>query len=167
MDPAPRSTDALSRALTAGDAVLTQAAATLRGMGAGASVTIAAAGVRRTFRIGAVVDDKVGRGRELIIPLRMANGLGLTAPRALVTSVEGEDSRAALDAIKEMTAGVLARIQTGDQNVPDPTEGPILSFAEVKQIFGEFVFKPRSGLFVAVDKAWYDANIVDTTVPLL
>lgn len=167
MDPPPGAGDALARALTAGDAVLTQTAASLRSMSEGASVTISGGDARRTFRIGAVVDDKTGRGRELIIPLRMADGLGLTAPRAIVTSVEGEHATMAVDAIKQMTAGVLARIHTGDQNVPDPSEGPILSFPEVKRIFGEFVFKPRIGLFVAVDKAWFDANIVDVNVPLL
>ncbi len=167
MDAASEATDPLSRTLASGEAALSEKAAALRGMREGSSLTIESAGVRRTFQIGAVVDEEAARARELIVPLGSAGDLGLTAPRALVTSVEGDYADAALDSIKVMTQGVLARIHTGDQTVPDPTEGPILSFAEIKETFGEFVFKPRSGLFVAVDKAWIDANIVETRIPLL
>jgi hypothetical protein len=167
MDVTSKATDPLARALASGKAALSQKAAALRGMEEGSSLRIESAGVRRTFQIGAVVDEEAARGRELIVPLGAAGDLGLTAPRALVTSVEGEHAERALDSIKDMTQGVLARIHTGDQSVPDPNEGPILSFAEIKETFGEFVFKPTRGLFVAVDKAWIDANIVETRIPLL
>ncbi len=167
MDPPTKGTDALSVALAAGKAALSEKAAAIRGMKAGSKIRIEAAGVRRTFPIGAVVGEDAARGRELIIPLAHAAGLGLTAPRALVTSVEGDHAEQALTSMKAMTEGVLARIHTGDQMVPDPMEGPILSFAEIKETFGEFTFKPRTGLFVAIDKAWVDANIVETDIPLL
>jgi hypothetical protein len=137
-------------------------------MQVGSALAVEGSNVRRTFSIGAIVSEDAARGRELIVPLASAGDLGLTAPRALVTSVEGDHADAALTSMKEMTQGVLTRIHTGDQVVPDPTEGPILSFAEIKEIFGEFVFKPRNkGLFVAVDRAWMDANIVETRIPLL
>ena len=169
MDPPSKATDALSTALAAGKAALSEKAAALRGMRAGSTIRIEAAGVRRTFPVGAIVDESAARGRELIVPLAAAGDLGLTAPRALVTSVEGDHAEAALTSMKAITQGVLARIHTGDQQVPDPNEGPILSFAEIKETFGEFVFKPRPGhgLFVAVDTAWIDANIVETDIPLL
>ncbi|MFY9587167.1 MAG: M15 family metallopeptidase, partial [Actinomycetota bacterium] len=168
MDPAAKATDALSAALAAGKAALSEKAAAIRGMEAGSALTIEAAGKRRTFQIGAIVGEDDARGRELIVPLASAADLGLTAPRALVTSVEGDLADAALSSMKAITQGVLARIHTGDQVVPDPTEGPILSFAEIKEIFGEFIFKPRNkGLFVSVDRPWIDANIVETDIPLL
>jgi len=69
MEPSPGAEDVATRALRAGDAVLSETAATLRGMSAGSTVTIGAGKVRRTFRIGAVVSDTESRGRELVIPL--------------------------------------------------------------------------------------------------
>jgi D-alanyl-D-alanine carboxypeptidase-like protein len=167
MDPPPESRDAVARTLAAGDAVLSDKTAAMRGLRVGSSLTIENAGMRKTFRVGVIADEKATRGREVIVPIGSAGDLGLTAPRALVASVDGAHSRTAVLAIEQMTAGVLARLHTGDEEFADPSEGPILSFGEVKEIFGEFTFKPRSGLFVSIDKAWKEANIVQTRLPLL
>src|SRR5688572_17813934 len=68
MDPSPEDGDVVSAALAAGEAVLSESAAGLRGMKPGATVTVAADGVRRTFRVGAVVPDDDARDREILIP---------------------------------------------------------------------------------------------------
>ena len=169
-DPPAGATDEMSSALAAGDAVLTQTSASLRKMGVGGTVTIAGAGAtgtRITFRIGADVSDKAGLGRELIVPLRLAGGLALTAPRELQIQVAGDKLDAAVAAMKETTQGMIVRIHVGQDPAIDPNESPILSFAEVKKIFGEFTYKPRHGRFVAMEKAWVDKYIVETNVPLL
>lgn len=167
MDPPSAANDPLSAALTAGKAVMSEKAAALRGIQAGSGVRIEANGIRRSFRIGAVVSEAMARQRELIVPLTAAGDLGLTAPRALVTSVEGEHAETALTQMRALTDGILARIHAGENVVPDPSEGPILSFAEIKEIFGEFTFKPRTGLFVTVHPRWVDENIVEVDLPLL
>ena len=166
MDPPPG--DPVTPALTVGSAVLSQTAATLRGLVTGDSLTIEAGRTRRSFRIGAVVPDDDAHGRELIIPLRSASGLGLTATRGLIASLEGDHAPAALREVDALTTGVRVRVRTGEDPEEDPTEGPILAFADVKRIFGEFTYTPRSsGLFVTIDKSWEDANIVKVRVPLL
>jgi hypothetical protein len=167
MDPNPDKGDVVSAALLAGDAVLSETAAAMRGMAPGASLTIAADGVRRTFRVGAVVSDDDARNREVLIPFGRSSGLGLTAPRSIVTSVVAEQAGGAVQAMHTLTKGVRARIRAADDVEGDVSEGQILSFVEVKKIFGEWTYRPTSSRFVIPDKAWEDANIVEERVPLL
>lgn len=167
MDPNPDKGDVVSAALLAGNAVLSETAAAMRGMAAGASLTIAADGIRRTFRVGAVVSDEEARNREVLIPFARSSGLGLTAPRTIVTSVVAEQAGGAVQAMHTLTKGVRARIRAADDVEGDVSEGQILSFAEVKKIFGEWTYRPTSSRFVIPDKAWEDANIVEERVPLL
>jgi D-alanyl-D-alanine carboxypeptidase-like protein len=168
-DPQAGATDPLSRALAAGEAVLTETSAALRGMGVGGTMTIQAAGkpAQRTFRIGAIVSDGVGRGREMIVPLRLSSGLGFTAPRALLAAVAQDRLPVARDALNAVTAGLRTRIHIGEDPVIDPDEGPVLPFVEVKKIFGEFTYKRRSGRWITIQRSWVDANIVQASVPLM
>ncbi len=167
MDPTPEGGDAVSAALTAGDAVMSSTAAAMRGMKAGGTITIAADGTRRTFRIGAVVPDATGRGREVLIPRALSKGLGLTATRAIVSSVKAEHVSAAVASIKELTAGVRAHMRAESAEQNEPAESQILSFMEIKRIFGEFTYRPTDGRYVVIDKRWEDANIVQVRIPLL
>lgn len=167
MDPNPDKGDVVSAALLAGDAVLSETAAAMRGMSPGATLTIAADGTRRTFRVGAVVPDDDARYREVLIPFANSSGLGLTAPRAIATSVVADQAGGAVQAMYALTKGVRARIRAADDVEGDVSEGQILSFAEVKRIFGEWTYRPTNSRFVIPDKAWEDANIVEETVPLL
>ena len=160
-------TDTLSKTMASGKAAIGVVAASLRHIGAGGKLTIANGTARRTYTIGAVVPDGTMHGRELIVPAASTEGLGFTGTRAIIIWVDGGHSQQAADAIKAAAHGYLTRVTVGENAPPDPSLGPTLSFADVKRIFGEFVFKPRQGLYVAVDKAWMDANIVKTRVPLL
>jgi hypothetical protein len=117
--------------------------------------------------VGAVVSDAAGRGRELIVPLRLATGLGLTAPRALLTAVAGDRVDPTVAALRQATAGLRTRIHVGEDPAIDPSESPTLSFAEIKKVFGEFQYTPRHGRFVAMDRAWIEKYVVETDVPLL
>jgi D-alanyl-D-alanine carboxypeptidase-like protein len=168
-DPPPGATDAMSVALNAGEGVLTETSATLRRMREGGTVTIqgAGTGVRRTFRIGAIVSDAAGRGRELIIPMRRSAGLGFTAPRALLVAVGEDRLDAAVAAMKSATTGLRTRIHVGANPVINPDESPVLAFVELKTTFGEFTYKPRRGRLVTIDRAWVNKNIVQTNVPLM
>jgi D-alanyl-D-alanine carboxypeptidase-like protein len=84
-----------------------------------------------------------------------------------VTSVVAEQAGGAVQAMHTLTKGVRARIRAADDVEGDVSEGQILSFAEVKKIFGEWTYRPTSSRFVIPDKAWEDANIVEERVPLL
>lgn len=167
MDPSPENGDVVSAALAAGDAIMSRTAADLRGMSAGGTIKVASGKVRRTFRIGAVVDDDDARGREVLIPFAASKGLGLTAPRAIVTSVVAERAGDAVQAMHALTEGVRVRIRAAGDAPGDVSQGQILSFAEIKRIFGEFTYRPTSSRFVVPDRAWEDANIVKEVVPLL
>jgi hypothetical protein len=168
LEPSPDTDEPISKALAAGEAAVTQTAATLRGIAPGATVTLVAGATRRAFRVGAVVDDVEGRNREILIPLAQAGGLGLTAPRTLITSVRPEAVGDAVRAMHDLTADVRARVRAlGSEGAEDQTEGAILGFAEVKTIFGEFTYRPASGTMVTIDPAWVSANIVKVRVPLL
>ena len=167
MDPTPEKDDAASAALAAGNAVMSQTAADLRGMQVGGTITIAAEGTKRSFRVGAVVPDEEARGREVLIPYAQSKGLGLTAPRAIASSVTAEHIAAAIQTMETLTAGVRARIRAADQDTDELGQSQILSFVEIKRIFGEFTYRPTSSRFVIPDNAWEDANIVEVRVPLL
>ena len=167
MAPGAGTTDVLSQTIASGKAALTHTSAALRHMGVGGTLTVASGAVRRAFTVGAVVPDDVGRGKELIVPASGAKGLGLTGTRSIITWIAADGSTETIDAIRRATGGVLARVHVGLDTPPDPAEGPTLSFADVKRIFGEFTFKPRNGLYVAVDRSWMDAFIVKTRVPVL
>lgn len=167
MDPAPDDGDVVAAALAAGDAVLGETAASLRGMDAGTTITIRAEGTRRKFRVGAVVSDEDARGREMLIPFSRSSGLGLTAPRALVSSVVADRVGAAVETMRDLTKNVRARIRADGVDEVDQDQNQLLSFGEIKAIFGEFTYRPTTGLFVDPDQRWEDTNIVKTTVPLL
>lgn len=168
LEPSPDTDDPLSPALRAGEAVVTRTAAALRGISPGATVTLLAGKTRRAFRVGAVVEDVDGRNREIVIPLAAAGGLGLTAPRALITSISPDAVGSALRAMHALTANVRARIRAlGSEGTEDQLEGRILSFAEVKSIFGEFTYRPAAGTMITIDPTWVSANIVKVRVPLL
>jgi hypothetical protein len=169
MDPSPEKADVVSSALAAGDAVMSETAAAMRGIAAGATVTIAAESVRRTFRVGAIVSDEEARGREVLIPQGRAKGLGLTATRSIVTSVEAESVTEAVRAMEDLTKGVRARIRAaGDpDDDPDDDQSQLLPFVEVKRLFGEFTYRPTTGNFIDPDPTWEDTYIVERRVPLL
>jgi hypothetical protein len=166
MEPSPGTRDAATLALNAGNGVLSESEADLRGMTVGSTMTIGAGTVRRTFSVGAIVPDLEGRGRELIIPFNASSGLGLTAPRALISSVEANRVEEAVAQMKALTEGVRARIRTAGQDVGDFTQ-QVLPFGDVKRIFGEFSYRPTAGRFIVPDPVWESANIVQERVPLL
>ena len=168
MDPSPDEGDVVAAALAAGDAVLSETAGRIRGMGAGSTITLGADKVRRSFRVGAVVPDEDARGREVLIPFKSSSGLGLTRPRALISSVIADRVGAAVAAMQSLTEGVRARIRTdGQDDELETGQSQILDFVEIKAIFGEFTYRPTSGLFVDPDQRWEDANIIEVRVPLL
>jgi hypothetical protein len=136
-------------------------------MSAGSTITIRAEGTRRKFRVGAVVSDEDARGREMLIPFSRSTGLGLTAPRALVSSVVADHVGAAVETMRDLTKNVRARIRADGVDDVDTDQSQILSFGQIKAIFGEFTYRPTSGLFVDPDSTWEDTNIIKTTVPLL
>ena len=162
-----RASDVLSATLSTGKAIISVEAAAIRHIGVGGRLTVTNGSIHRTFAIGAVVPDHATHGRELLVPAGSASGLGFTGTRAIIVWVKAAQSRQTATAIMHAAHGYLARVTVGENAPPDPSLGPTLSFVELKRIFGEFVFKPRQGLYVAVDKTWMDANIVKTRVPLL
>jgi hypothetical protein len=167
LEPSPEPDDEVSRTLRAGEAVVSATAAALRGIAPGTRLTIAAGRARRTFRVGAVVPDERSRMREILIPLALADGLGLTAPRAILASIQPGRVAEALRRLEGLTAGLPVRIRPLEGGEPDPDEARLLPFAEVKRIFGELTYRPGRGLTIRPHPSWVEANIVQVRIPLL
>ncbi|MGH2831046.1 MAG: M15 family metallopeptidase, partial [Actinomycetota bacterium] len=144
-------------------------AAEFRGLGVGDSLDLAGAGRRTRLRIGAIVPDGRLTGNEVILSDATGRPLGVTETQALIMAVRA-DAAAAAEARMTRAVGTFpARIRStapGPARPARPTGG-VLSLLEVKQTFGEFWYRPRSGIRIEVDPAWVAANIVYARIPVL
>lgn len=168
LDPRPlRASDVLpelTEALGRGEAALTMTSARLRGMSPGDRLTLAGRGMRRTYRVGAIVPESDLLSAEVFVPLADALALGANPRRALALAVDTRRYFEVYDRIEDAIAGLPAGIRSVEGNENETT---VLPLAEVKRIFGEFWFAPTPGRAIRIDPAWVTANIVERDLPLL
>ena len=150
--------DAVATALNAGQLVIGETSAALRGARAGDLVDLVdAGGGVRTFVIGLVAPDPEVGGAELVLRTEDAALLGVQSNTRMI--VWGFDSRSAIDAA--LRAHGLERfhiriVRSWDAPSPDSTIG----LARTKALLGEFAFRRLSPSgAISLDPSWVDAHI--------
>jgi hypothetical protein len=148
----------ISAVLGAGQIVMGETTANLRGARTGDVVDVLAADASvRSYVIGLVAPDaKVGA--ELLVTPAIADDLGATVVTRVL--MFGGFNRAALDAAiaaRGWVDGLGIRINRS-WNPPNPDS--VLSSARTKLLLGEFDYRVISDGSLALDADWYAANIV-------
>ena len=149
--------------LGAGEAVLSQTGAAIRGLGPGASLTLGGGQVR----VVAVVADELIGGAEAAVDLATGAGIGVTSERYAL--FRHNDARAALEdrvraalpadrPVRFRAEGEASFLRHGDAVLPP---------AHIKEVFGEFSYRPTAGPEIVLDPAWVAENMVRRTVPVL
>ncbi len=157
----PRVPRATVSRLRPGEAVLSQTAALVRGVDAGAVLGFAG-GVR--VRVAGIVEDGALNGAEMLVG-RPFRGMHLRAGLLLVR-VSGAGVQTLLH---DEFSGDPDYGQAIWRGHPYGTErAPIVQPGELKQRFGEFAVKlPFGRDWVRLDPAWVRRNIVRARVPIL
>lgn len=165
-EPLPVEADALSTALAGGGAVLSKAAAAVRGLPPGATITLRSGTKRVTLAVAAVMEDPRLDVAEAAVPLAAGRALGLDGTHDVVAGVEGHRVPAFVTAARDLASPTPARVGSYE-DVRTPEPGRILSLAEIKRAFGEFTFSPQGPFWVSPDPAWVERNIREARVPVL
>jgi D-alanyl-D-alanine carboxypeptidase len=158
--------DEVTKALRHGEGVLGESSAKLRRVDVGGTLDLATGSVK----VGAVVPDDVAGWSELLVSQRTGRSLGIVDDRYLLSMPGGAMT-------EPRFAAILGHLLPGDdvRTVP-PGGSEYMRIASgvnppvvMKQVFGEFAAYPRSSdpAFLNMSPAWYDAQIVTKTVPLL
>jgi hypothetical protein len=155
-------------ALRDGRGVLGTASAELRRLDVGGTIALG----KERVEIGAVVPDDAVGWSELLVSRETGERLGIERERYLLgLPRSGSLSEAAF------TKRVAALLPADTRlRVDAPGATPYVRVASgvrppvfMKQVFGEFAATPRADdpVYLTVDPAWVEANIVTRTVPLL
>jgi len=153
------------RTLNARRAVLGEHSARLRRLGPGGTLTFRTGSVR----VGAVVPDDAVGWAEVLVNRGVGHRLGITHERYLLAQPRRDLARPAwkrmlLPFVGEDPLRVDVAGGTRFVRVASGVNPPIL----VKQAFGEFAATPQADpVYLTIDPAWVDRNIVTTDVPLL
>ena len=147
----------VSAAVSPTSLVMSRRTADLRGAEAGDVVTLRSAfGAEVDFSIGAVIDDEVTGGTELLITPEGADRLSLSRKSSVV--MWGFDSRAAIDQALADNDLVSTRIRirrSWDPFDPDST----LGMGQTKELLGEFAYRVNGNGSVTQEAAWQAANL--------
>jgi hypothetical protein len=165
--------------LEPGQALLTASSAEVRGLDIGGRLDLD--GVVDLVVVGVVPDDAAGRTeimvhREHAEPLGMRPGRSLTVRHEVSSGAPTGELIAAIEVlapdpddvrITDVAAEAIER-EEADREA-SPARAPlVLGLPELKATFGEFAYRPRSGVReIDIDPAFVDANMVTRRVPLL
>ena len=154
------------QALEPDELVLSESSAALRRLDTGATMTF---NDSATFRVGAVLADEVVGAVEAVFvgPEAFALAGGGSGRRVALVDYQGtgeELERILLQA--NGGEGVRVFGGRGGEDLSD-RDRAVLAQIRVKEIFGEFAFRPGSGGTVQIDPDWVEANIVTVDFPLL
>jgi len=147
----------VSAALSAQSLVMSSGTASLRGAQAGDTVTLrSSSGADVDFLIGAVIDDEITGGTELLVSREAAARLDLTRESGAV--LWGFESRDVLDAALEAEGLISTRVRirrSWDPFDPDNT----LGMGSTKALLGEFGYRVNSNGSVTQESAWQSSNL--------
>lgn len=163
LDRSPRYAE-VARALRAGQAVLSEDAAALRGMEAGDALTLAGRGRTARLHVGLVADAHHELSSEILVPAAVGRRLGLRARRALVVTLRNDELLDALPAVARRLREMPFRVRSLTDPAPEG-DLQLLSMGEIKRLFGEFTFVEAAGRWVTVHPSWVRANIAEADVP--
>jgi hypothetical protein len=159
--------DTLVAALRDGDAVLGASSAALRRIDVGGTLSFGG----DEIRVGAIVPDDAVGWSEMLVSRSVGSGLGISHDRYLLATTA--NTSLTEDAFRERVAELLS--DGTPIRVDAPGSTPYVRVASgvrpavvMKQVFGEFSATVRSdGVYLDLDPAWVDRNIVTRSVPLL
>ena len=148
--------------LAADEALVGATSANLRGLSAGATMTLAGG---RTLRVAGVVDDHVVGAAELVVPAASASATGIDTERYVLATYDGDraDAETRIRALTDV--GLRVR---GPGETPWLRHGDaVLPQSLLKEVFGEFAARPTGDGRLAIDPTWESANLVVEELPLL
>jgi hypothetical protein len=158
--------DEVTSALRSGKAVLGTSSARLRHLGVGGSMTFGT----RTVTVGAVVPDPVVGWSEMLVSRSVGRAIGIVDDRYLLALPSGQTTLPRFASIMHriIPGTAIRMVPPGGSTYMRIASGvnpPIV----MKEEFGEFSAYPQSAdpAYLNVDPAWYDANIVTRSVPIL
>ena len=138
--------------------------ARLRRIGAGGVIRLADGA---TFTVAGVVDDVLIGAAEGAVSAEGAAAAGVTTERYLLARYAGPRDLVETAIREQLPPGTPARIRS-------PGETPVLRHGDavlpqvtVKELFGEFAYRPGADREFTQDPDWIDANITAFEVPLL
>jgi hypothetical protein len=155
----------LVAALRAGQAVLGEHSAELRGLGPGGKLTFRTGSIR----VGAVVPDDAVGWAEVLVNRAVGRRLGISHERYLLAQPRRDLTRRAWARILLPFVGddpLRVDVPGGTRyvRVASGVNPPVI----VKEVFGEFAATPQADpAFLTIQPSWVKRNIVTTTVPLL
>lgn len=142
--------------------VMSRRTADLRGAQQGDVVDlVASSGAVVSFTIGAVVDDAVTGGTELLLSTAAGDRLEVNRQSRIV--LWGFDSRAAIDAqlaAHNLVSTSIRIRRSWDAPDPDST----LGMARTKELLGEFAYSVNSSGSVSIDSTWRAQNITSGSI---
>jgi hypothetical protein len=144
----------VASALASGNVVIGSTSAGLRGAQAGDLLDLVAFdGSTVTFTVGAVVDDAVVGGTEILMTPDQASVIGIRLTTRIV--MWGFESREAIDA-QLAAAGLAARTDVQiRRSWAAPSPDGTLGLAQTKRLLGEFAYRVNSnGIDISVWPDW-------------
>lgn len=148
--------------LRPGQALLGATSARVRGLGAGAVVTLSG----RELAVAGVVDDGLVGAAEVVVRAEDGPALGAGDVRYALAGTAGDP--AALQARLDAALAGRDRVRTRALGrSPWAPWREVLPQAVVKERFGEFALRTEEGRDIEMEPAWVEANLVAASVPIL
>ncbi|HEX6401167.1 MAG TPA: M15 family metallopeptidase [Actinomycetota bacterium] len=153
------------RALAAGEAVLGERSARLRRLGPGGRLRFQTGSVR----VGAVVPDDAVGWSEVLVERAVGRRLGITHERFLLAQPTRDLSERAFARLLDPFIGEdPLRVDAPDTTPYVRVASGVQPAIVLKEAFGEFAATPQADpVYLTIQPAWVDRNIVTTDVPLL
>ena len=151
------------RALAPNEVLLGATSAKVRRIGKGGILELAGG---PALTVAGVVDDELVGAAEVAMTTAGAQAVGVTAERAVL--IEYDAGRAELErAVRAAAPGLPLRFRgPGETTYLRPGDA-VLPQARVKELFGEFAYRPGAGREFTQDPAWTAEHLAIADVPLL
>lgn len=166
-DPAPLAFDPsllrVAAALRAGEAAVSAITAQRRGIHKNDRLYLGDG--TTSVRVTEVISDEALFAHELVVPIALAEPLGLERSPAVIVAARPAAVPGATKALMEAAGQVKARIRALG-GYPE-TNGTVMKMAEVHRIFGRFQYVRSTGDSIVPDPAWVQAAIMDWNVPII
>ncbi|MFC2176793.1 M15 family metallopeptidase [Actinomycetota bacterium] len=142
--------------------VLGEDSAALRRLEVGDTITFE----RSTMTVGAIVPESLMSGYEMIATTPEPFVERRMETRAVHVLYDWSRYRLFLEARARVDEDTTFRVSERSTSA-DRGGLAVRSQAFIKQVFGEFAYRPTTGRSFVIDPDWINANIVDVRIPLL
>ncbi len=161
----PRLAPDVRTALLAGDVVMSERSAALRGARVGDTIELEGWNRRLVeVSIGAIAPDSEIGWAELILARPLALSLDLERPSSVRI---WDDDPARIERLLNGLIPSVDPVRVSSPGAPVDIVDQTLPTVMIKERFGEFAFRPTTGDLIDIEDEWEDANIVFVTLPRL